>query len=256
MAEEYGRYLAKQIIEGKKELKEVGDEVKSIKRTEIAIDAFNGLINELHESMMIKDASNAITMAHRFFLRRFAKDQIEEKRYLDLDNKLAETAIMIGDYFNAFHIYDGMKEIEKALNIGDMLLAQNRPEEALYVYEHFIQHFSERYKTEQEFVRKFLKKQGIKPARGIKRYHLSTSAILYSPGQQKILIELPDHLRKTADTVYKAGRASAEYIAEQTGRVRSVESQYANILVTMEILDKEKEGRIVYFSPSKKFLKK
>jgi predicted HTH transcriptional regulator len=61
------------------------------------------------------------------------------------------------------------------------------------------------------------------------------------------LLSMPDHLRKTAMTVCRLGRATAEEIAQQTSRARAVESAYLNQLVTMGYLKKERKGRKAYF---------
>jgi hypothetical protein len=61
------------------------------------------------------------------------------------------------------------------------------------------------------------------------------------------LLSMPDHLRKTAMTICRSGRATAEEIAEQTKRARAVESAYLNQLVIMGYLKKERKGRKAYF---------
>lgn len=61
------------------------------------------------------------------------------------------------------------------------------------------------------------------------------------------LLSMPDHLRKTAMTVCRLGRATAEEVAEQTHRARAVESSYLNQLVIMGHLKKERKGRKAYF---------
>ena len=61
------------------------------------------------------------------------------------------------------------------------------------------------------------------------------------------LLSLPDHLRKTAMTVCRLGRATADEVAEQTHRARAVESAYLNQLVIMGYLKKERKGRKAYF---------
>ena len=61
------------------------------------------------------------------------------------------------------------------------------------------------------------------------------------------LLSMPDHLRKTAMTVCRLGRATAEDVAEQTHRARAVESAYLNQLVIMGHLKKERVGRKAYF---------
>jgi predicted transcriptional regulator len=61
------------------------------------------------------------------------------------------------------------------------------------------------------------------------------------------LLSMPDHLRKTAMTVCRLGRATADETAQQTHRARAVESAYLNQLVIMGYLKKERNGRKAYF---------
>jgi len=61
------------------------------------------------------------------------------------------------------------------------------------------------------------------------------------------LLSMPDHLRKTAMTVCRLGRATAGEVARQTSRARAVESSYLNQLVIMSYLKKERVGRKAYF---------
>ena len=61
------------------------------------------------------------------------------------------------------------------------------------------------------------------------------------------LLAMPDHLRKTAMTICRCGRATAEEISQQTTRARAVESAYLNQLVIMGYLKKERKGRKAYF---------
>ena len=61
------------------------------------------------------------------------------------------------------------------------------------------------------------------------------------------LLSMPDHLRKTAMTICRCVRATAEEIAQQTKRARAVESAYLNQLVIMGYLKKERKGRKAYF---------
>jgi len=61
------------------------------------------------------------------------------------------------------------------------------------------------------------------------------------------LLSMPDHLRKTAMTVCRLGRATADEIAQQTHRARAVESAYLNQLVIMSHLKKQRDGRKAYF---------
>jgi len=61
------------------------------------------------------------------------------------------------------------------------------------------------------------------------------------------LLGMPDHLRKTAMSVCRMGRATASEISDQTKRARAVESAYLNQLVIMGHLKKERTGRKAYF---------
>jgi len=61
------------------------------------------------------------------------------------------------------------------------------------------------------------------------------------------LLSMPDHLRKTAMTICRLGRATADEVAQQTHRARAVESAYLNQLVVMGYLKKERKGRKAYF---------
>lgn len=65
------------------------------------------------------------------------------------------------------------------------------------------------------------------------------------------LLAMPDHLRKTAMTVCRLGRATADEISQQTIRARAVESAYLNQLVLMGYLKKERKGRKAYFYADK-----
>ena len=65
------------------------------------------------------------------------------------------------------------------------------------------------------------------------------------------LLSMPDHLRKTAMTLCRNGRATAEEISQQTNRARAVESAYLNQLVIMGYLKKERKGRKAYFYADK-----
>ena len=62
------------------------------------------------------------------------------------------------------------------------------------------------------------------------------------------LLTFPDHLRKSAMTIMKLGKAMAEDVAKETGRARAIESAYLNQLVRMGHVKKVREGRRVYFS--------
>lgn len=61
------------------------------------------------------------------------------------------------------------------------------------------------------------------------------------------LLSLPDHLRKSALSIVKLGKAMAEDVAKETGRARAIESAYLNQLVRMGYLKRVREGKRVYF---------
>lgn len=61
------------------------------------------------------------------------------------------------------------------------------------------------------------------------------------------LLSLPDHLRKTAMAIASLGEATATEVAKETERVRAVESDYLNQLVSLGHVKKKRKGRDVYF---------
>jgi predicted transcriptional regulator len=61
------------------------------------------------------------------------------------------------------------------------------------------------------------------------------------------LLSLPMSLRKTVMALYKLEEATAKEIADETKRLRAVESASANQLVRLGYLKKKREGRNVYF---------
>jgi predicted transcriptional regulator len=61
------------------------------------------------------------------------------------------------------------------------------------------------------------------------------------------LLSLPDHLRKSAMGLATLGEATATDLSQETGRVRAVESDYLNQLVSMGLIKKKRKGRDVYF---------
>ena len=65
------------------------------------------------------------------------------------------------------------------------------------------------------------------------------------------LLSLPDHLRKTAVSLCKLEKATADEVAGQTKRARAVESGYLNQLVVMGYMKKERQGRKAYFCVNK-----
>ena len=54
------------------------------------------------------------------------------------------------------------------------------------------------------------------------------------------LLELPDHLRRTAMALYELERATAEKVSEVTGNSRSIESAYLNQLQRQGYIKKER----------------
>jgi predicted transcriptional regulator len=61
------------------------------------------------------------------------------------------------------------------------------------------------------------------------------------------LLSLPDHLRKSALALSTLQEATATDLSKETGRVRAVESDYLNQLVSMGLVKKKRKGRDVYF---------
>lgn len=61
------------------------------------------------------------------------------------------------------------------------------------------------------------------------------------------LLSLPDHLRKSALSLSSLGEATATDLSKETSRVRAVESDYLNQLVSMGLIKKKRKGRDVYF---------
>jgi predicted transcriptional regulator len=61
------------------------------------------------------------------------------------------------------------------------------------------------------------------------------------------LLSLPDHLRKSALALATLREATATDLSKETGRVRAVESDYLNQLVSMGLVKKKRKGRDVYF---------
>jgi predicted transcriptional regulator len=66
------------------------------------------------------------------------------------------------------------------------------------------------------------------------------------------LLNLPDHLRKTAIAICRNTRATAEEIADITSRARAMESSYLNQLVTMGYIKKQRKGKKTYFYAERK----
>ncbi len=84
-----------------------------------------------------------------------------------------------------------------------------------------------------------------------KHSHKENPVLPDAPLDVMTLLSMPDHLRKTAMTICRYGRATAEDVAQQTSRARAVESAYLNQLVIMGYLKKERKGRKAYFYADK-----
>jgi predicted transcriptional regulator len=61
------------------------------------------------------------------------------------------------------------------------------------------------------------------------------------------LLALPSSLQKTMLTAQTLKEATANEVAEKTGRDRTVENIYLNQLVRLGYLEKERRGRRIYF---------
>lgn len=61
------------------------------------------------------------------------------------------------------------------------------------------------------------------------------------------LTSLPEHLRKSMENIVVLGQATAEKVAERTGRSRAAESDYLNQLVDRGFLRKQREGKEIVF---------
>ncbi|WP_456329165.1 helix-turn-helix domain-containing protein [Archaeoglobus sp.] len=62
-----------------------------------------------------------------------------------------------------------------------------------------------------------------------------------------MMSRLPDNIRRTAVALLRLGEATAEDIAKITGRKRSTESYYLNLMADMKLVKKKKVGRKIYF---------
>lgn len=66
------------------------------------------------------------------------------------------------------------------------------------------------------------------------------------PNQKEI--DLPDHLYKTYHALKAiGGEATAQQVAVRSGRARAIESAYLNMLVTLKVLKKHRQQRVVLF---------
>lgn len=61
------------------------------------------------------------------------------------------------------------------------------------------------------------------------------------------LTSLPEHLRRTMETVATSGEATATEVSERTGRSRAAESDYLNQLADRGFLKKQRRGKEMMF---------
>jgi len=61
------------------------------------------------------------------------------------------------------------------------------------------------------------------------------------------LLKFPDHLRATYLALMELEEATAEQVAEKTGKVRNLESHYLCQLVFSGHVEKHRRGRKLYF---------
>jgi DNA-binding transcriptional ArsR family regulator len=65
---------------------------------------------------------------------------------------------------------------------------------------------------------------------------------------QKSLVELPDHLRRTAIGLMRIGQGTASDVSRRTGRARAVESGYLNQLERQGYVTSFRRSRQKFFS--------
>lgn len=68
--------------------------------------------------------------------------------------------------------------------------------------------------------------------------------------EEGVLLELPDNLRKSYLIVTTLKKAGACDVSAKSGRSRAIESFYLNELERMGWLEKKRERRTIYFTPS------
>ena len=64
---------------------------------------------------------------------------------------------------------------------------------------------------------------------------------------QSFVLNLPDHLRSTAQSLMSIGEGTAVDISKATQRSRSLESLYLNTLTNMGLVEKHMEGQTVHY---------
>ena len=69
------------------------------------------------------------------------------------------------------------------------------------------------------------------------------------PNEKRLyrILEFPKHLQTTTVALLKLGRATAEEVAQVTGKARAVESAYLNQLFVMKVVSKSRSKRKAYF---------
>ena len=68
--------------------------------------------------------------------------------------------------------------------------------------------------------------------------------------QTSVLLEIPDHMRKSLITLMEKREATAEEISDETERSRSLESAYLNSLTNWGYVKKNRKGQLVYYYPN------
>jgi DNA-binding transcriptional ArsR family regulator len=68
--------------------------------------------------------------------------------------------------------------------------------------------------------------------------------------QTTVLLEIPDHMRKSLLTLMEKREATAEEISDKTERSRSLESAYLNSLTNWGYVKKNRKGQLVYYYPN------
>jgi len=78
----------------------------------------------------------------------------------------------------------------------------------------------------------------------MRSYTRSRATPRFVPGT---LASLPEHLRKSMEAIAMFGEATAQEVAEKTGRSRAAESDYLNQLSDRGFLKKQRRGKEMVF---------
>ena len=78
----------------------------------------------------------------------------------------------------------------------------------------------------------------------MRSYTPSSATSRFVPGT---LASLPEHLRKSMEVIAMFGKATAQQVAEKTGRSRAAESDYLNQLGDRGFLKKQRRGKEMVF---------